>query len=61
MAITNVKGKGKSPLVAESDTRLTGDEELAGLVRQLFFVRIDHEIFSMVILSLLLIQEWQLY
>ena len=38
--------------------RPTGDQEIAG--RQHSFVEIDHEIFSMVILSLPLIQEGQL-
>ena len=44
--------------------RPTGDREVAGSTpakgRQHSFVEIDHEIFSMVILSLLLIQEGQL-
>ena len=44
--------------------RPTGDQEVAGLTpsrgRQHSFVEIDHEIFSMVILSLPLIQEGQL-
>ena len=42
---------------------LTGDQEVAGSTppdRQHSFMEIDHEIFSMVIFSLLLIQEWQL-
>ena len=41
----------------------TGDQEAAGLTPaglEHSFVEIDHEIFSMVILSLLLIQEGQL-
>ena len=41
----------------------TGDQEVVGSTcrsRQHSFVEIDHEIFSMVILSLLLIQEGQL-
>ena len=42
---------------------LTGDQEVEGSTprrgRQHSFVEIDHEIFSMVILSLPLIQEWQ--
>ena len=50
--------------VAQWDTRLTGDQEAAGFdprrTRQYSFVKIDHEIFSTVILSLLLIQEGQL-
>ena len=43
--------------------RLAGDQEVAGSTRrarQHSFVEIDHEIFSMVILSLPLIQEGQL-
>ena len=42
--------------------RPTGDQEVAGSTpgRQHSFVEIDHEIFSMVILSLSLIQEGQL-
>ena len=41
--------------------RPTGDQEVAGSTcRQHSFVEIDHEIFSTVILSLLLIQEGQL-
>ena len=46
-------------LVAQLDVRPTGDKEVAGLIRTgsaTFF----HEIFSMVILSLALIQEGQL-
>ena len=42
---------------------LTGDQEAAGwtpMGRQLYFVDIDHELISMVILSHLLIQEGQL-
>ena len=43
--------------------RLTGDQKVRGLVpcqvQQYFFMEIDHEIFYMVILSLLLIQEGQ--
>ena len=39
----------------------TGDQEIAGLIptysSNILFVEMDHEIFSMVILSLLLIQE----
>ena len=41
----------------------TGDQEVAGWTppdRQHSFVKIDHEIFSTIILSLLLIQEGQL-
>ena len=48
-------------LVAQLDARPTGDQEVAGSTprrgRQHSFVEIDHEIFSRVILSLLLIQE----
>ena len=44
--------------------RPTGDQEVAGStpaeVGNILFVEIDHEIFSMVILSLPLIQEGQL-
>ena len=44
--------------------RTTGDQEVAGStsaeVSNISFVEIDHEIFSRVILSLLLIQEGQL-
>ena len=50
--------------VAQLDARPTGDQEVAGSTprrgRHHSFVDIDHEIFSMVILSLLLIQEGQL-
>ena len=45
------------------DAHLTGDQEVADSIpldRQHSLVEIDHEIFSMVILSLLLIQEGQL-
>ena len=41
----------------------TGDQGVAGSIPQsvaTFFVEIDHEIFSTVILFLPLIQEWQL-
>ena len=40
--------------MAPSDARLTDDQEVAGSVptrSTIFFVEIDHEIFSMVILS----------
>ena len=50
-------------LVAQLDARPTGDQEVAGSTTvglATFFVEIDHEIFSMVILSLPLIQEGQL-
>ena len=40
--------------------RLTGVQEVMGSIRQHSFMEIDHEIFSMVILSLLLIQEEKL-
>ena len=40
--------------------RQTGDQVVAGSTPQHSFVEIDHEIFSMVILSLPLIQEGQL-
>ena len=49
--------------VAQLDARPTGDKEVAGSTppgRQHSFVGIAHEIFSTVILSLLLIQEGQL-
>ena len=46
-----------------SDACPTGDQEVAGTISAgsaTFFAKIDHEIFSTVILSLLLIQERQL-
>ena len=51
--------------MAQSDARLTGDQEVADLIRTgydniLSQTDIDHEILSTVILSLLLIQEGQL-
>ena len=49
--------------MAQLDVRPTGDQEVVGSTpanRQHSFVEIDHEIFSMVVLSLLLIQEGQL-
>ena len=50
--------------MAQLDARPTGDQEVGGSTpcwgRQHSFVEIDHEIFSTVILSLLLIQEGQL-
>ena len=49
--------------VAQLDARLTGDQEIADSNParwQHSFMEIDREIFSMVILSLLLIQEGQL-
>ena len=49
--------------VAQLDVCATGDREIKGLiphqVQQYFFVEIDHEIFSVAILSLLLIQGGQ--
>ena len=53
----------KAALVAQLDAHPTGDQEVVGLTpmgRQHSFVEIDHEIFSMVILSLPLISEGQL-
>ena len=50
-------------LVAHSTVRQTCDQEVAGLTparSATFFCGDDHEIFSTVILSLLLIQEGQL-
>ena len=50
--------------MAQSDVRSTNDQEGSGFdthwVRQYSFVEIDQEIFSVVILSLPLIQEGQL-
>ena len=49
--------------MAQLDACLTGDEEVEGSTPpglQHSFVEIDHEIFSMVILSLPLFQEGQL-
>ena len=50
--------------VAQLDARLTGDQEVTGLisanVRQLSSSEIDHEIFSTVILALPLIPDGQL-
>ena len=50
--------------VAQSDARPTGDQEVMGLIpaniQQLSFVEIGHEIFSVVVLSVPLIQEGQL-
>ena len=51
--------------MAQSDACLTGDQEIVGSVlagssKNCSFVEIAYKIFSMVILSLLLIQEWQL-
>ena len=53
----------KPAWVAQLDARPSGDQEVAGLIPtgwQHSFVESDHEIFSMTILSLLLIQEGQL-
>ena len=50
--------------MAQLDAHLTGNQEAVGSTpmrgRQLSLVEIDHEIFFMVILSLLLIQKGQL-
>ena len=50
--------------MAQLDARPIGDQEVAGSipaeVRSIFLWGFDHEIFSRVILSLLLIQEGQL-
>ena len=50
--------------MAQLDARLTGDQEVVCLtpaeVGNILYVEIDHEIFSTVFLSLLLIQEGQL-
>ena len=50
-------------MVAQSDTHPTGDQEVMGLiqcrVQQHSFMKIDHAIFSTVILLLRLIQERQ--
>ena len=49
--------------MAQLDACPTGDQEVVGsipTVSATFFVEIDHEIFSMVILSLLLIQKGHL-
>ena len=46
--------------VAPSDARPTGDQEVAGSVRQHSFMKIDHEIISTVIVSLPPIHEGQL-
>ena len=51
---------GFSALVALSDSRPTGDQEVAGSTTagwQHSFIKIDHEIFSMVILTLPLIKK----
>ena len=51
-------------LVAQSDAPPTGDQEVKRFephrVQQHSFMEIDHEIFSMIILSLPLIQEGQM-
>ena len=48
--------------VAQLDVCPTGDQQVVGLTpaESASFVEVDHEIFSMVILSLSLIQEGQL-
>ena len=49
--------------MAQLDMRLTGDQEVADSTlpgQQHSFMEIDHEIFSLVILSLQLIQDRQL-
>ena len=49
--------------VAHLDARSAGDQKVAGLTpqdRQCSFVDIGHELFSVIILSLLLILEGQL-
>ena len=50
-------------MVAHLDRHLTGDQEIARSTPpdwQHFFMEIDHEVFSMVVFSLPLIQEgWQ--
>ena len=50
--------------MARSDARLTGDQEVMGLIParsgNIFLMEIEHEIFSMGILSFLLIQEEQM-
>ena len=54
---------GKPTLMAQLDAHPTGDQEVVGstqLGRQHSIMEIDHEIFSMVIVSLPLIQEGQL-
>ena len=55
---------GERAFVAQLDVRPTGDQEVAGLtpakVGNILSLRFDHEIFSMVILSLPLIQEGHL-
>ena len=48
--------------VAQLEAHQTGDQEVVGSTlpsRQHYFMETDHEIFSMVILSLPLIQEGQ--
>ena len=55
---------GGAASLAQSDVHPTGNQEVLWVRptsgRQHFFMGIDHEIFSTVILSLPLIQEWQL-
>ena len=53
----------KPASVAHLEARHTGDQEIVGSTppgQQHSFVKIDHEIFSMVVLSLLLSQEGHL-
>ena len=53
----------KPASVAQSDARPTGDQRVTSMIpdgQATFFMEINHEIFSMVILSLPLIQEGQL-
>ena len=45
--------------MAQSDVRLTGDQVIAGSIQH-SFMELVYKIFSMIILSLLLIQEGQL-
>ena len=47
--------------MVQLDARPTGDQEVVGSIpagSATFFVEIDHEIFSTVIIALPLIQEW---
>ena len=63
LKISYTKASDKAlALVAQLDVHPTEDQEVAGSTtagRQHSFVEIDQEIFSMVILSLMLIQEGQ--
>lgn len=50
-------------LEAQLDGFLIGNEQVVGLILwsgTKSFIEIDHKIFSLVVLSLLLIQDWQL-